>query len=330
MSRNIIIKNDNDSTPLQCGMEALGIRFVHNEWTPNPDLLQQTLACFIRFYDCIHHPIRVLRLKRYLTRHKIPLIAWNKDAPHYLNFAIPTRKWRLYLIDKIRPFDIYATHTLIDQQRMFADLILYLPNAANIDHYHLHGDAGTVLSCLRDSTTYRYDVSFFGGMDGHRYKEDYAREDFFAALAKRLDEKGISYKFIDTCNNKMSLEDHIELIQSSRINLNFGARCEYNAPVASGLPERCYGIPACGGFLLCDKRTHARDDFTIGENWAEFDGLDNCVEQIEYWLADFDKARDLAERCHVYVMNNHTYAHRAEKMLNAVYAWHEGNRGVII
>ncbi|TSA22762.1 MAG: glycosyltransferase family 1 protein [Betaproteobacteria bacterium] len=166
-------------------------------------------------------------------------------------------------------------------------------------------------------------------MDGHRYKEDYAREDFFAALAKRLDEKGISYKFMATGNSGMPIEDQITLIRSSRINLNFGARCEYDSPIASGLPERCYGVPACGGFLLCDKRTHARDDFTIDKNWAEFDGLDDCVEKIQYWLSHFNDARDLAERCHQHVMNNHTYAQRAEKMLNAIHAWHEGRRGLM-
>ena len=97
--------------------------------------------------------------------------------------------------------------------------------------------------------------------------------------------------------------------------------------MASGLPERCYGIPACGGFLLCDKRTHARDDFTPGDNWAEFDGLDDCVAKIVFWLENFSAARDLAERCHAHVMARHTYAHRAATLHDALLAWHEGQRG---
>ena len=31
------------------------------------------------------------------------------------------------------------------------------------------------------------------------------------------------------------------------------------APFASGLPESCYEIPACGGFMLCARRSHARE-----------------------------------------------------------------------
>jgi spore maturation protein CgeB len=119
----------------------------------------------------------------------------------------------------------------------------------------------------------------------------------------------------------------VTLIQNSRINLNFGASCDYGATLASGLPERCYGIPAAGGFLLCDKRSHARDDFTPGENWAEFDGLDDCVAQIEHWLANFAAARELAERCHAHVMRRHTYAQRAATLHHALLAWHEGKRG---
>ena len=125
----------------------------------------------------------------------------------------------------------------------------------------------------------------------------------------------------------MSVEEQLALIQTSRINLNFGAACDYGTPILSGLPERCYGIPACGGFLLCDKRTHVRDDFTIGENWAEFDGIDDCVEKIKYWLAHFDAARDLAERCHAHVMAHHTYAHRAARLYQALLDWHAGKRG---
>ena len=87
------------------------------------------------------------------------------------------------------------------------------------------------------------------------------------------------------------------------------------------------GVPAAGGFMLCDKRAHARDDFTLGQNWAEFDGLDDCVAQIDHWLANFDAARTLAERAHLHVMTHHTYAVRAETLHHALLAWHEGKRG---
>jgi hypothetical protein len=41
-----------------------------------------------------------------------------------------------------------------------------------------------------DSASYEYDVSFFGAMDGSRYKEMQARQEFFAALAEQLKARG--------------------------------------------------------------------------------------------------------------------------------------------
>ncbi len=321
--RNLILVNDRKfHRPLLDELIGLGLEPVFDSWQPEPALLERTLGCFVWFYDCLRHPVQVWRLKRRLRRHRVPLAAWNRDAPHYLN----RKAWRLDWLDRARLLDLYATHTLIDAKRCFADFVLYLPNGADVERYHPGPDPAAAFARLRDPAGYRWDVGFFGGMNGARYKEDLARQEFFAALAARLEARGISYRFQEA--QGMSLEEQIAFAQASRINLNFGARCEYGAGVGSGLPERCYGIPACGGFLLCDRRTHAADDFTPGENWAEFSGLDDCVAQIEFWLARFDAARDLAERCHRHVMAGHTYAQRAAKLHEAMRAWLRGERGV--
>ncbi|MDP1526755.1 MAG: glycosyltransferase [Rhodocyclaceae bacterium] len=300
-------------------LAARGLELRESQCWQNANRCQpeRILGAYTWFYEGLRHPLAIWNMRRWLQDHGIPLFVWNQDAPHYLNRA----GWRLDLLDRFRLYDIYATHTLVDQ-RCFADSVLYLANAADTERYNLTGQS---LADLRDVTAYAYDVSFFGAMDGSRHKEMQARQEFFAALGERLTARGIRFLFRESSG--MSLEGQVDLIQTSRINLNFGASCEYNAVQASGLPERCYGIPACGGFLLCDKRTHARDDFTPGENWAEFDGLDDCVTQIEYWLAHFEEARDLAERCHAHVMAHHTYAHRAAMLHQALLDWHAEKRG---
>lgn len=279
---------------------------------------ERILGAYTWFYEGLRHPLTIWGMRRYLRRQGIPLFVWNQDAPHYLNRA----SWRLDLLDRARLYDLYATHTLIDSGRRFADCTLYLPNAADTERYHL---AEATLAELRDPARYQYDVCFFGAMDGKRYKEMQARQEFFSALGERLAARGIRFLFREASG--MSAGDQVALIQLSRINLNFGASCDYGAPVASGLPERCYGIPACGGFLLCDRRSHARDDFTPGRDWAEFDGIDDCMVQIEGWLANFQAARDLAERCHATVMTRHTYTQRAATLHQALLSWHEGRRG---
>jgi len=283
---------------------------------------ERILGAYTWFYESLRHPASVWQMRRSLHRLGIPLFSWNQDAPHYLNYALHRRRWKLGFAALWRPFDLYMTHTMADKERCFGATTVYFPNAADTERYQLHDKT---LADLRDPTGYEYDVSFFGAMDGERYKEMRARQDFFTALGERLSARGIRHLFREAAG--MSVAEQASLIQRSRINLNFGASCEYGAREASGLPERCYGIPACGGFLLCDKRTHARDDFTPGDNWAEFDGLDDCVAKIGHWLAHFDAARDLAERCHAHVLTHHTYAHRAEQLHNILLDWHEEKRG---
>ncbi|HMW17544.1 MAG TPA: glycosyltransferase [Accumulibacter sp.] len=316
---HLIINHRGFVKPVRNALMTMGLSIVDEAWQPSEELLSRSLACHVWFYDCLRHPWKIFRLKQRLQRHGVPLLAWNRDAPHYLN----RRPWRLDLLDRFKLLDIYASHSLIDRRR-FAPTVLYLPNAADQESYHLAGETEIVFNRLRNPDTYRYDVSFFGGMTGARYKEDEDRERFFAALSQRLSALGLRFIFCEAA--EMSVSEQIRLIQESRINLNYGARCEYRASRASGLPERCYGIPACGGFLLCDRRTHARDDFTPGINWAEFDGLDDCVDKIVYWLAHFELARDLAERCHRHVMTQHTYAHRAQTLHQALLDWHRQHK----
>ncbi|MBL8399231.1 MAG: glycosyltransferase [Candidatus Accumulibacter sp.] len=316
---HLIINHRGFVKPVRNALIDMGLSIVDEVWLPSDDLLRKSIACHVWFYDCLRYPWKILRLKQRLQRHGVPLFAWNRDAPHYLN----RKAWRLDLLDHFKLLDIYASHTLVDRRR-FAPIVLYLPNAADLDIYHPAGNVETVFNRLRHPDNYQYDVSFFGSMTGARYKEDEDRERFFSALSQRLSAIGIRFLFCEA--ERMSAAEQIRLIQNSRINLNYGARCEYGSPLASGLPERCYGIPACGGFLLCDRRTHARDDFTPGENWAEFDGVDDCVEKITYWLAHFDLARDLAERCHHHVMTHHTYAHRARTLHQTLLDWHQSRR----
>lgn len=313
--RNVIIHEDAKTfIPLAQHFRALGyeLRPANSDsGSINPDRVAAHFTCF---YAALRHPVRTSLRFRLLRQKGIPVITWNRDAPHYLNHAT----WRLALLEKLRPFDLYATHSTIDG-RQFGQQLLYLPNAADIDRYFL-ADSPATMSRLRNFDGYKFSVSFFGAMNGARFIEMRARQEFLSELGRRLAAKGIQFLFREATG--MSYEEQIELIQSSRINLNFGAACDYGASMPSGLPERCFGIPACGGFLLCDKRTHARDNFTLGENWAEFDGLDNCMAKIEFWLEHFAAARDLAERCHVHVMSHHTYALRAKILHDRLLDWH--------
>ena len=294
-------------------MTLLGQETRHNDWEPSADVLEKTQACFVSFYDCISHPLRILRLKRRIARYNIPLIAWNRDAPGYMNKSA----WQLDLLEKHSQLDIYLSHALPDT-RQFAPTQILLQNAAQERTYNLNGVS---LDELDDPSRYIYDVTFFGAIDASRYKEYRKRQDFFSSLAARLIERNISFNFIDTLNTRLTTEQQIRLIQTSRINLNFDAGCEYGSPHGYGLPERCFGIPACGGFLLSDFRTHAADAFSHPEEWADFRNIDEALDRIEYHLAHFKESRTIARRAHARVFGEHTYKHRATQVLSLIQQW---------
>jgi len=320
---HLIINYAKFPKPMGVALASCGITLVENDWQSGPEVLRRSLACIVDFGGSVKHPLRALEWKRRLSKYGVPALAWNRDAPHNNNL----KPWRLGLFDLLRPLDIYTTHSLIDTRWRFADAVLFLPNAADVSVYHLRGKPEVVLARLRDERQYRWDVSFFGALDGERYKEAREREVFFAALAQRLDALNISHRFVDTTQAALSLDEQIELIQSSRINLNFGARCDFGGFLPSGLPERCFGIPACGGFLLTDRRIHTADSFVVGKHLDEFATLDECVEKIRCYVADFTRSREIAEAGWSHVMSRHTYANRAQEIHQALLEWHAGARG---
>lgn len=298
-------------TPLNAELEQLGIRVLRGEAAAAVPPDCEVVAGLLGFYDYVSRPWRAWKLKRVLGP-GVPVIAWNRDAPGYLN----KRPWRLALASRLEGLDIYATHAIADDWRFGKEVVL-LHNGANIAAYNL---AGRCLESLRDEGNYRYDVTFFGAMNADRYKEYLPRERFFGALGQALEGRGINYRFIDTSRTPMSVAEQVELVQTSRININYGAGCEYGAPMGYGLPERCFGIPACGGFLLSDYRLHAADAFAADE-WADYTDLEQALQRIDYYLENFAEARAIAERAHRRVLACHSYRHRAEELLALLADW---------
>lgn len=315
MSKFIV--NYRNFTPIIEGLKAHGYDVIENEWEPSDEHLRDCHGYLICMYNGIKQPLRFHRLHTRLKQRGIPLITWNRDGPWHKG----EKAWRLWLLKHVRFLDIYATHTLQDSDR-FAPSVVYLPNAAWTNAYNL---AGTSLEQLRDPRHYRYDVSFFGRLDAIKYPEMRDREDFFAEIERRLQRYGITSFFKHS--EAMSFPDQIELIQRSRINMNYWAGCDDGPEKSWGLPERCYGVQACGGFLLSDFRRHAENDFAVGKEWIYFEDIDDAVAKIRHHLEHFDETRRIAEAAHARVMKDHTYIHRARSLIEAATAWRRAHAG---
>ena len=263
------------------------------------------------FFEQIKRPLRLARIRRALARDGAPYVWWNRDAPW--NCAI--KPWRRLMVRGARAADIHLAHSL-QSVELFGEPAAYFPNAAETDRYNLGSHS---LDSLRNRSAYRYAATFIGTVNP-RFKMVHARVEFLAALRERLGRDKVELLIFDTSvGSNLAVADQVAIIQASRVNLNVGAVCD--RPVRSwGIPERCFGIASCGGFLLCDERRHAADTFPA-DAWAEFSSLEECAARIKFFIANFDAARDKAERLHRAVLKRHTYQARARELIARVDAW---------
>ncbi|MBF0438210.1 MAG: glycosyltransferase [Magnetococcales bacterium] len=290
---------------LETAWKAQGDTLV--AWRPGTPLPAEAIdvdGAVLDFPDAAKNLFSVFKLTRLLAQRGKPVAAINRDAPW--NKGVHQR--RLWALKQLRLLDFYLSHSL-QKAEGFARQAIYFPNAADISRYHLRGKT---LESLRNPTQYRHSVSFVGNIDDVRYKEHRERVEQLQTLREMLATAKIELTLFNSL--KMSVEQQVEVIQTSLINLNLGAACDKGSERTWGLPERCYGIPACGGFLLSDARKQAADDFTPGEEWIDFEDLSGCVTRIQERLADFTGTRRMAEAAHTRVMTQHTYAHRAMKL----------------
>jgi spore maturation protein CgeB len=314
---NVILNFRKGFPPLREAFEAIGCRVLDNAWQPDPGQLANTAACFLNLYEAVRAPLRAYALKQRLKKAGVPLVCLDRDAPWHMGI----RRRRLRFFAWLGVPDIYATHTL-QPTWQFAPAKLYNANAVWVRNFNLHG---RTLEEMRNPAFFRHDVSFVGNMDGVRYKEHADRQRFFAALEERLQPLGLRILFRHSSG--MTEADQIEVIQRSVINLNYRSSCDHGGALSWGLPERCYGVPARGGFMLSDHRQHAADDFDLQTEWAEFADMDDCVGKIRHYLDHFPLTRHIAEAAHARVMRDHTYESRAAALLRAADEWRRNRSG---
>lgn len=317
-ARNLVLFGLNTRSDMfHDAFQNLGYEVAVVGTTPTSAQLARATLCFISVYDGVRSPWSALKLKFQLKHAGVPLIGIDRDGPWHMGRLV--RQLRLFAWLKV--LDIYAPHTLQPTYR-FAPVVIYNANAVWTRNYNLHGKT---LEEMRDPAFFRWDVSFVGNMSGERYKEHAERQRFVEALRPRLEALGLRVLF--RSSGGMSEQEQIDVIQHSIINLNYRSSCDHRSragvEMSWGLPERCYGVPARGGFMLSDERRHAADDFDLKKEWACYRDFEDCIARIQYYLGHFAETRAIAEAAHARVLRDHTYERRAENLLAAAHRWRE-------
>lgn len=292
---------------LEEALQRLGHFVLYDLWDIKEILANQVDAVIFEFKQILKEEWKFFKLSWRLKKYGLTRVTWCLDLPN-----IGASRWKLKGIQNIGLLDVFASHSFqgLSSTKMKA---LYLPNAAWVSKYNLRK---ATLEDLRNPDRYEIDVSFLGNIDARKHPEHRERTEFLHSLGNFLNDHKISYRFLDS--RFLDYDAQVEIVQKSKININVGCAADTAAERSWGLPERGYGIPACGGFLLSDERPHAREDFVEGEEMIMFKDYEDCLKKIKYYLNAHEERRRIAENAHRKVLAHHTYLHRATKLVNTI------------
>lgn len=122
---------------------------------------------------------------------------------------------------------------------------------------------------------------------------------------------------------RFDFDTFMKIVAGSRINLNLHSSATHDGvdPSADALNPRVFEIAAAGGFQLCDPCRGLSEHYTEDEV-PTYRSLAELREKIAYYLAHPQERSACAARARERTLAEHTYAHRAQAMLDYLLEHH--------
>jgi spore maturation protein CgeB len=101
--------------------------------------------------------------------------------------------------------------------------------------------------------------------------------------------------------------------RSTRVNLNVN-----RIQIRNSVNQRVFDCKAAGAFLLTERREGNRRFFVTrgaGRELVEFNGMAQCLELVDYFLAHNEEREAIAHAGRSKVLQNHTYDHRLAEII---------------
>lgn len=142
------------------------------------------------------------------------------------------------------------------------------------------------------------------------------RQDILAKVSEKFDTKLYTHNATPSLPHvtNMGAIDYYDVMphvfKNSKINLNITLRS-----IRSGMPLRAWDIMGAGGFLLTNFQEDFLDYFVPGEDFDYYDGTDDLLSKIEYYLSHDKEREEIAHNAFLKVSLAHTYEHRVDTML---------------
>jgi spore maturation protein CgeB len=117
--------------------------------------------------------------------------------------------------------------------------------------------------------------------------------------------KNVKYRGYADYNTQMPC-----IFASSRINLNISLKA-----IRTGIPLRVIEIMGCGGFALTNYQEEIAEYFSVGEECAVYENIEDLYAKAAYYLAHEDQRDAVARAGYERVKRDFTFRERLEKML---------------
>jgi spore maturation protein CgeB len=277
--------------------------FIINVNNEKPDLL------FIIKGDHIF-PATLEKLKKIIS---CPIIVYVWDDPFYTNNTDQDDYRRTNFSDGIPWYDfiyVFDSFYIEEIRRKGAKKVQYLPLATNPNRYK------EVSVTDQDRCDYGYDVCFVGipfpsRVDLFEGLRDYNLGVFGDGWKKYFIRKG--QKAPSYYRGRASGATVNKIYLSSKIVLNI-----HHPHSIEGLNTRTFDIPACGAFEMVDYKNNIENHFEVDSEIVTFSDINELKSKIDFYLKNEGLRKFISERGKQRVLNEHTWAHRANDMIKAL------------
>lgn len=118
---------------------------------------------------------------------------------------------------------------------------------------------------------------------------------------------------IQNCGKLDYYSDMPYAFKCAKINLNISLRS-----IHSGMPLRALDILGCGGFLISNYQSDFDAYFTAGEDYVYYDGKENLIELVSYYLQHEEERKRIAQNGYRKAKEKLSYSGQVEKMFEYI------------
>jgi spore maturation protein CgeB len=192
----------------------------------------------------------------------------------------------------------------------------YLPQAA---HPAVHRPLNL---SFEEKKLYKADLSFMGAAYHNRVQSFPRLLDLdFKLWGTGWDLESPLGKRVQNSNKRVTTDETVNIYNAAKINLNLHSSLYHYGinPDGDFVNPRTFEIASCKGFQLLDNRSDLSNLFKVDDELVVFNSLDELKDQINFYIANPDMRREIANRSYHRVLAEHTIEHRMQELLIHVF-----------